>query len=162
MLPEYKTLLYATDLSPNSRHAFRHAVSLAMRYGGKIHILHALPESEAAVVNVVATAMGEGILADLEVEHHGEARTEILHRLEAFTREELPPDAPHGCVSRIEIVHGDPAEKIVEAADRIDADLIVMGSHSRGLLRQVFLGAVSDKVLRKSSRPVFVSRLLEK
>ncbi len=161
MLPEYKTILYATDLSPNSGQAFRHAVSLALRYGAKIHILHALAETETAVVNYVATVMGEDKLADLEVEHHGEVRAEILRRLEAFTRDELPPDAPHGCVSKIEIVHGDPAEKILEAAERIGADLIVMGSHSRGRLRQVLLGAVSEKVLRKSPRPVFVSRLVE-
>jgi len=162
MIPEYRTILYATDLSPNSAQAFRHAVSLALRYGGKIHIVHALAETETAVVNYVATVMGEGKLAELEVEHHGEARAEILRRLEAFAREELPSDAPHdGCVSKIEIAHGDPAEKILEAAEGIGADLIVMGSHSRGRLRQVLLGAVSEKVLRRSKRPVFVSRLVE-
>ncbi|MBE0617270.1 MAG: universal stress protein [Proteobacteria bacterium] len=161
MLPEYQTILYATDLSPNAARAFRHAVSLAAHYGAKIHLLHVLAETETAVVNYVATVMGEDKLADLELEHHNEVRAEILGRLETFTREELPPDLPHGCVSGIEVVHGDPAEEILETAGRIGADLIVMGSHSRGRLRQVLLGAVTERVLRRASCPVFVSRLVE-
>ena len=161
MIPEYKTILYATDLSPNSAQAFRHALSLARRYGGKLHILHVLPETEAAVVQTVAATMGHDRLADLEVAHHEEVLGEIRQRLEKFAREECSADP--SCleaVSAMNVVHGDPVERILEEAERLDADLIVMGSHSRGRLRQVILGAVSEKILPRSRRPVFVSRLV--
>lgn len=161
MIPEYKTILYATDLTPNSAQAFRHAASLALRYDGRVHILHVLPDIETAVVNVVATAIGEDRLADLELEHQGEAKAEIRQRLERFAREELPPGTPHECVSKIEVVHGEPAERIIEVADRIAADLIVMGSHGRGRLHHALLGSVAHAVLTKSLRPVFISRLTE-
>ncbi len=161
MIPEYKTILYATDLSPNSAQAFRHALSLARRYGGGLHILHVLPEAEAAVVQTVAAAMGQDRLADLEVAHHEEVLGEIRQRVEKFAREECSADP--SCleaVAGINVVHGDPVERILAEADRLDADLIVMGSHSRGRLRHVILGAVSEKILRRSRRPVFVSRLV--
>jgi len=161
VLPEYKTILYATDLSPNSAQAFRHAVSLARRYGGRLHILHVLPESEAAVVQTVAAAMGQDRLADLEVAHHEEVLSEIRQRLEKFATDECSADPTClEAVAAMNVVHGDPVEKILGEADRLDADLIVMGSHSRGRLRQVILGAVSEKILRRSRRPVFVSRLV--
>lgn len=163
MIPEYKTILYATDLSPNAALAFRHAISLARHYGAEIHILHVLPDVEPAVVNYVATVMGEDRLADLELEHKDEILEEIRRRLERFAQTELS-DHP-GDLERVvgtEVVHGSPAIEILEAADRVDADLIVMGSHGKGRLRHVFLGSVAERVLAKSKRPVFVSRLVER
>ncbi len=162
MIPVYKTILYATDLSPNAAQAFRHAVSLARHYDGKIHILHVLPEVDSAVVNYVSTVMGEGRLGAFEVEHKREVVEEIERRLARFAEQELP-DHPEdrARVAGILVSHGDPAVQILEAAEDVDADLIVMGSHGKGRLRHVFLGTVAERVLRKSRRPVFVSRLVE-
>lgn len=47
---------------------------------------------------------------------------------------------------------------ILEVADEVDADLIVMASHGRGGLDRVLLGSVADKVLRGSDRPVLIVR----
>lgn len=162
MIPEYKTILYATDLSPNAAQAFRHAVSLARHYDGRIHILHVLPNVDSAVVNYVSTVMGEGRLGAFEVEHKREVVEEIERRIARFAEEELP-DHPEdrGRVAEIRVAHGDPAAQILEAAEEVDADLIVVGSHGKGRLRHVFLGTVAERVLRKSRRPVFVSRLVE-
>jgi nucleotide-binding universal stress UspA family protein len=44
MVPEIKKILFATDLSKNSRHAFNYAVSAADRYGATITILHVMEE----------------------------------------------------------------------------------------------------------------------
>ncbi|HEY7746773.1 MAG TPA: universal stress protein [Desulfuromonadales bacterium] len=41
-------------------------------------------------------------------------------------------------------------------ADRIDADLIVLGSHGKGRLKYAFLGSVAEKVLRKTQRPAMI------
>ncbi len=161
MIPEYKKILYATDLTPNAARAFRHAVSLARRYDGRIHIAHVVPNTEAAVVNYVATVMGEDRLGELERERGDEIRQKIRDRLARFTREELadhPEDADR--VAEIHVVHGSPAVQILELAEDLDADLIVMGSHGQGALRHVFLGSVAERVLRKSRRPVLVSRLV--
>ncbi len=161
MIPVYKTILYATDLSPNAAQAFRHAVSLARHYDGRIHILHVLPDVDSSVVNYVSTIMGEGRLGEFELEHKREVIEEIERRLARFAEEELP-DHPEDRdrVAEIRVGHGDPAAQILEAAEELDADLIVMGSHGKGRLRHVFLGTVAERVLRKSRRPVFVSRLV--
>ena len=42
MVPEFKKILFPTDLSNESRHAFDFAVSIAGRYGAEITILHVM------------------------------------------------------------------------------------------------------------------------
>src|SRR5438477_334580 len=56
----------------------------------------------------------------------------------------------------VEIHHalGAPATEICRAADELDADLIVLGTHGRTGLRHAILGSVAEKVVRHSKRPV--------
>lgn len=158
MIPQYKTILFASDLSANAAFAFRHAVALARAHQGQITLLHVLPEVDAAVLNYVSTVMGEDRLADFELEHKGEVQAALRKRLRDFIQEELADhseDLPR--IAGIEIHHGHPVHTILEIADRIDADLIVLGSHGKGSLKYAFLGSVAEKVLRKSSRPILVA-----
>jgi len=157
MIPDYRTILYATDLTVNSAHAFRHAISLARHYRGRIVLLHVLPEIDSAMVNYVSTVMGEEKLADLELAHKEEVKDEIRRRLHAFAKAELS-DSPGDLerIAAIEIHHGHPVANILQLADRHDADLIVLGSHGKGALNYAFLGSVAEKVLRKSQRPILI------
>jgi nucleotide-binding universal stress UspA family protein len=54
------------------------------------------------------------------------------------------------------ILYGDPADKICQYADAIDADLVVIGTRGRGALRAALLGSVSEKVVRNCKRSVLV------
>ncbi len=157
MIAEYKKIVYATDLSVNAAQAFRHAVSLARKYRADIHLLHVLPDVEAAVVNYVSTVMGKDQLADLELAHKEEVKDMIRKRLHEFAKQELgdhPEDVER--LKEIEVHHGNPVANILEMADRIDADLIVLGSHGKGALKYAFLGSVAEKVLNKSHRPMLI------
>jgi len=53
---------------------------------------------------------------------------------------------------------GDAGESIVEAAEAEAADLIVVGTHERGAVGRLFLGSVSDHVVRHARCPVMVVR----
>lgn len=157
MIPQYKTILYATDLSANAAHAFRHAISLARPGNARIHLLHVLPEVDAAMLNYISTVMGEDKLANYELAHKEEVKDQIRLRLHQFAKEELsdhPEDLDR--IAEIEIHHGNPVVQILEAADRINADLIVLGTHGKGMIKYAFLGSVAEKVLRKAHRPVLV------
>ncbi len=157
MIPQYRTILYATDLSENAAHAFRHAISVARCFGGRIHFLHVLPEVDSAVVNYVSTVMGKDKLADFELVHKAEIQDTISMRLHAFAKEELadhPEDVER--IAGIEVHHGNPVVEIIAAAERVNADLIIMGSHSKGALKYAFLGSVAEKVLRKCHRPMLI------
>ena len=163
MIPKYRTILYATDLSQNAAHAFRHAIGLARSQNARIHLLHVLPEIDPGVLNYISTVMGEEKLAGLEVEHKDEIRDRIRLRLQKFAKEELadhPEDVER--ISEIEVRNGNAVAQILETADRIDADLIVLGSHGKGRIKYAFLGSVAEKVLRKVHRPTLVVPLYDK
>lgn len=53
---------------------------------------------------------------------------------------------------------GHPSEQIVALAEELDADLIVMGTHSRMGLSRVMLGSVAEAVTRRAPCGVFVIR----
>ncbi len=157
MLPYYKNILYATDLTPNSEYAFKHAVLLARKSQAKIHLLHVIPEIDAGFRSYVSSVMGQGMLESFEAKNEEQAREDMKSKLEKFTREELtdhPEDLKN--IAGIEVVHGHAASQILHAADRHAVDVIVLGAHGKGALAHTFLGSVTEKVLRRSKRPVFV------
>ena len=51
---------------------------------------------------------------------------------------------------------GDFAETILNTAKDLDAEIIVMGTHSRRGLDKILMGSVAEKVLQHSSIPVFI------
>jgi len=52
--------------------------------------------------------------------------------------------------------HGDPAKEILKAAIDIEADMIVIGSHSRKSLKEKLLGGVPEKVAKQAPCPVLI------
>jgi len=59
-------------------------------------------------------------------------------------------------VASILVVDGDPADEILKKADELNCDVIIMGTHGKGLLSHTFLGNVSEKVLHRTRKPVFI------
>jgi len=56
------------------------------------------------------------------------------------------------------IAHGPVVEKIIEAANTEDVDLIAMTSHGRGGLSRIFYGSVAAGILNRIDRPLFIVR----
>jgi nucleotide-binding universal stress UspA family protein len=54
------------------------------------------------------------------------------------------------------VVHGDPAERLAEIADDVDAELIVVGSRGRGAFKSAFLGSVSNSLVGIARCPVLI------
>ena len=157
MLPNYTDILVATDLTPNAVQAFKHAVMMARRNRANIHLLHVVPEVDPAMRSYISALMIKGSLEKFDTQHEAEAREEIRERLKKFAADELadhPEDLDR--VVSVDVLHGDPVARILETADRLQIDVIVMGTHGKGAMEYTFLGSVAEKVLRKTRRPVFI------
>jgi nucleotide-binding universal stress UspA family protein len=90
-------------------------------------------------------------------------RENIQIRLHEFCRRELQGnEAFLSRVVSIEIVEGDPAAMILRKADELEADIVVMGAHGKGLMAYTFWGSVAQKVLERIKIPVFVIPIPEK
>jgi nucleotide-binding universal stress UspA family protein len=152
MIPKIKKILYATDLSENSAYAFRYAVSSAQQHGAKIHILHVLEEIKT---NLLWAYFEMEKLQAIREKGKDEIKDRIQKRLAIFCQRELM-DSPacRDLVASTEVVEGDPAAEILRKADELEADLVVMGTHGKGLLEHTFLGSVAEKILHRIKIPV--------
>ena len=117
----FRSVLFATDFNDVSSVAAPYAVSLAQENQSQLILLHVLPQPKP----------GKAINpSDLSV-------AEAIHRLEQL----LPQDAQQWCRPRPVVEHGEPASRILAAAEENGADLIVLGI--RGLDK---LGRISTRI----------------
>ena len=87
---------------------------------------------------------------------------QIRLRLKNFIEKELGDDAEtQTLVEKIEICQGFPVEEILKKADALACDIIVMGTHGKGIIKNTFLGSTARRLLRRARRPVFIVPLPE-
>ncbi|MBN1958389.1 MAG: universal stress protein [Desulfuromonadales bacterium] len=154
---QIKNILVAKDLSQDSARVIRYALELACKFHAQVHVLHVMPTVDPSVLNMVALTMGADKLAQLNATNEAElaAQTkEQLHKIITQEAELIEEEVKHPPL--VEVHHGDPAPMILSVADRLDVDMIVLGSHSKGKLHYAFLGSVAEKILRKSHRTVVI------
>lgn len=157
MIPRIKKILYATDLSPNSKYAFRYALNSAIKHDARIIILHVIEALPAAVYAQMGFFVGDEQANKIFEKRADDALKRIRKRLRVFCEKELADDPKAlGRVQSIEICEGFPAEEILEKSHELDCDTIVMGTHSKGVIANTFLGSVAKRVLRRTRKPVFV------
>jgi len=157
MIPKIQKVLYATDLTKNSAYAFRYAVNTARQHNAKIYILHVIEPLPAQAKAVIRQYIDKSRYNQMRQDEKEHAQRRIEERLKRFAERELKDD-PETLkrVAGIHVVHGDPASEILSKTDEIGCDTIIMGTHGRGSLRQAFLGSVSEKVLRRIHKPVYI------
>ncbi len=141
-LPKYSTILVPTDGSEYSFYAAGHAVYLAKECGAKVYVIN--------VVNA-PLAFHAGI-------HYAESKAEMEKAgREAIQRIKKLCDE-NGVESKCMVVEGRPTDCILEAADTVKADCIVIGSIGMSNLERVFIGSVSESVLWHAKCPVLLVR----
>lgn len=137
-----RTILYPTDFSTDARPAFEVACALASEGRGRLVVLHVERPP-------LATLGGTTGVPPLPNEYDGGRLREELQRIR-------PVRAGVAVEHRLE--YGDPTAVILEVAQEIGADLIVMGTHGRTGLRRLLMGSVAERVVRKAPCPVLTFR----
>lgn len=156
MKPQINKILYATDLSKNSAHAFYFASDLAKKENARIVFLHCMGmTSPAAYLAAGFTDVPSLLKSAKEVEARKDV-LEIKRRLTEFGRQVGSKMASSESVSEIVVTEGFPVEEILGTAEAKACDVIVMGTHEKGWLRETFLGSVARSVLERSRKPVLV------
>ena len=157
-----KNILYSTDLSQNTHIAFGYAAYLARITGAEVHILHVLERlSEDANFTIQTYVQDDAMrhnMLELRVER---ARKALEDRQEAFWSAQSAEDQKaRDQIKSVTVCESYPAEEILKSAKTHNCDLIVMGSHERGM-SHTFLGSVAKSVLRRSSVPTLIVPLVD-
>jgi nucleotide-binding universal stress UspA family protein len=126
--------LAATDFSTRSNRALRQAGLLAQSGGAQLHVVHVVDDDQPEELIRMETREAERVL-----------------REQVASMSEL-----QGVDARPMVTTGDPFDGILRAAAETQADLIIMGSHRKQLLLDIFVGTTIERVVRKGSFPVLM------
>jgi nucleotide-binding universal stress UspA family protein len=140
-----KRILIATDGSPSALQAVELGLELAVEQEAEVVFVHVAPGTE--VLPVTGFAMGPVTVPHEVTDYDMEPLDEAMQLADE-----------RGVRAGSRLLVGEPAKKIVEYADSIDADLIVVGSRGHGAISSALLGSVSRGILHATTRPVLVVR----
>lgn len=142
----FQTILCPVDFSEASEFALQYAIGLGKDadHPPSIHLVHcyelpvfAMPDGALVGGPELVARLGDEshqALQKLKAKHEGKAQFE-LHTVEGIAY-----------------------QSITELADKIRADVIVMGTHGRTGLRHMLVGSVTERVVRTSNVPVLTVR----
>lgn len=160
MNSDIKSILYASDLGEGSRSVFRHAVRMGQKYDAKItylHVIEAIPESSKVLVQGY---IGKGEYVQNEKEAYREIVGAVTQRVKEFCEDEMKEDIGKLNID-IVIKTGRSWRCILDSADEVDADLIVIGARKHNAMEKLFLGSTSNKVAQHSTRPLLIVPLTD-
>jgi nucleotide-binding universal stress UspA family protein len=141
MTPVFTHLLCPVDFSPDSERAVSVALALATKTSAHVTLL--------TVVDPLLRAGADAAGAAHELDRQTEVEVKTL--LDRVARE-----ASGAVMPAIAVACGDPAVEILRQAREAKADAIVMGMRGIGGATKLFLGSVSEAVLKRSPIPVVV------
>ncbi len=142
-MAEIKQILCPVDLSEISRHALDHARAIAKWYEARVTIFHVFSPPPLLIPST-------GIPEDFALPpapQPGEVADEV-RRFSGLT------EAHADRSTDVVVIEGSPVKEILRKVESLPADLLVMGTHGRSGFEALFLGAVTEKVLRSTHAPV--------
>lgn len=137
-MESHRHILFATDFSENSEIAFESVKGLIKLGAARVSMVHVQDKS------IVDTESKEQ-LENLNRVDRG--RLEIMEKILKEKRD-IEVD--------IVLKSGSPSVEILKLVEELKVDLVVMGTHGRGFVKELFLGSVSNHIARHSKSPVLL------
>jgi len=125
-----KTILVAYDGSEPADQAYASALDLASKYGAEVRVLAVAQPPE----------VGDEVETEALIDNRRRHYRHIFKRLQAAAQ-------PGGPTVHFEVAVGHPAEQIVLHAEKLGADLILMGHRGNSLLSRWLVGSVVKQVI---------------
>ncbi len=137
-----KKILVGCDFSPDSGQAFKHALSLAQEFQAELHLAHVIEPPTQPDFHKEDTPISAEISARLSRSSHPQAKGNGSRGSSLLV---YPANS---------LLEGQPYEEIVTYAESKDIDMIVLGVRGHGMVKTLFLGSTTDRVVRRSPCPV--------
>lgn len=142
-MAEIKLIIYATDFSEGAARAADLARTLARAHGARLYLLHVITELGDKHRRSIPASVMEAFVQEVKNQAVKDMH-DFAGRFFADLADELDSD----------VVIGSGAEEILAQAERLGADLILMGTHGRRGVEKLLVGSTTERVIRKSAIPV--------
>jgi len=147
---QLKNILVATDFSEPSQVALEYGRNLARSYGATLHVLHVVEDVTMRYSAEVAFAIPD-ILNDME----RRATRELNATITADDKRTID-------VKQATRISVGAATGITAYAKENAIDVIVVGTHGRGVIQHLMMGSVAERVVRTAPCPVLTVRTHER
>lgn len=144
-----RKILFPTDFSESARHALRYGISFAKEYKAELVLLHVVEDIAVSYASDLFPVPMARVFDELS----GYANSE-LHKLSEEAR-------ARGVAVRELLAQGRPSIEIVRVAREEAVDLIVLGTHGKGVLDRALFGSTTERVVRNAPCPVLTTRPAE-
>jgi len=135
-------ILVGCDFSPDSGRAFEYGLSLAQEFQAELHLAHVIePPAQPHLIKEKGPGPGE---------IQGDYHILLVEKL----KDMIPEGAANWCTPQTSVLEGQPYEELVKYASAQDIDMVVLGVRGHGLMKTLFLGSTTDRVIRNSPCPV--------
>jgi nucleotide-binding universal stress UspA family protein len=148
-----KRVLIALDYDPTARKVAESGFSLALSMNADVILMHVISDPV-----YYSTREYSPILGFTGYMEMGQLPSVTVDQLKVVSQLYLDNTKQHLGDKNIQTIvrEGDLAESILDTAKEINADIIVMGSHSHRWLEEVLMGSATEKVLDKTVIPLFL------
>jgi len=146
-MQNFDKILFATDFSESSDHAFRYALTLAKQFNGRLTIIHVINEPVDLRGFYVPHVSFENLEKEIEEGAQKMMATFITNNISGFSNYETA------------IVTGVPWEEILKRAETDQSSCIVLGTQGRSGIDHLLFGSTAERVVRKAHCPVVTVRL---
>ena len=148
-MSSYSHILVALDESPMAYAAVEQALSLAQDLKSQVTIMSVIAIDPFVGVDFYKVAPA---ITDYFMQAEKNAKERLEDVKQSFIRD--------GINVQTKLIHGvSPSQGIIQVADEVSADLIIMGSHGRTGIQKVMLGSVAQNVLTQSPIPVLIIKV---
>ena len=141
MKMDLQRILVPTDFSPSAKEALSYAISFAKVFSAEIHLQHSFAANPGSI-----TPYSTGLPFDYVAA--------VREAANAHLEEEAVKVKAEGIVVHKHLVDDFPSRAIAKMAEKISADLIIMGTRGNTGLKHVVLGSVAERTLRIAPCPV--------
>jgi nucleotide-binding universal stress UspA family protein len=145
-MKNFQRIMVATDLTPASEPALKEAVEMAKEKGSQLVITHVYQLPSQTEADAAAPGIYDAWDQNL--------RTAVEKRLQPLVEDAKKA----GVNARALVLSGAAYEAIAEAAEKNNADLLVMGTHGRKGVSRFFVGSVASRVISTAPCPVMTVR----
>lgn len=149
-------LLFASDLGVHTPYLLHHVGAIAQPYGDVV-ILHVIEPAGYMANAVAGTYLPADIMQELELGGIDRIIDTIKARIiDTLEEEFVDGSVDLSCIRDVRVVPGRAVDMILEQANSLAADLIVIGSHGQATVAPNMLGSVAYKLLQLSRIPVYM------
>ncbi len=137
----FKNILVAVDFNDTIGELMGYAESIAQKFGSKIWVVHVAEPSP----DFTGYEVGPQYIRDLKAEEFREEHRQLQAMSKLFLDQNIESEAL--------LIQGSTVQTIIEKVKKLNADLLIVGTHKHGFLFNILSENVSLELLKKADVP---------